>query len=140
MREKWHKKWNQECYNNNFSSSVFVIFLIFWPLENSMVDPFLNLIFTYFSIINNSGKVKEISSTSFYCIIPPSYLLKIRSWISQFSKPDNIWIYNIIKHLKFHMNYYCAFYFHATSGFMCLRNDKFRALIKYKISLRCALW
>ena len=22
------------------------------------------------------------------------------------------------------MNYYCTFYFHATGGFMCLRNDK----------------
>ena len=35
-------------------------------------DPlFLNLIFTYFLIMNNSGKFKEISSTSFYCIISP---------------------------------------------------------------------
>ena len=35
-------------------------------------DPlFLNLIFTYFLIMNNSGKFKEFSSTSFYCIIPP---------------------------------------------------------------------
>ena len=26
--------------------------------------------FTYFSIINNSGQLKETSSTSLYCIIP----------------------------------------------------------------------
>ena len=35
-----------------------------------MVTSFLNLIFTYVPIMNNSGKFKEISSTSFYCIIP----------------------------------------------------------------------
>ena len=29
-----------------------------------------------------------------------SYFLKVRSGISQFSKPDNIWTYNVIKHLK----------------------------------------
>ena len=29
-----------------------------------------------------------------------SYLLKVRSLIPQFSKPDNIWTYNTIKHLK----------------------------------------
>ena len=41
---------------------------------------FLDLIFGYFSITNNSGKFKEISSTSFYCIA--SYLLKfIRIYI-----------------------------------------------------------
>ena len=32
---------------------------------------FLNLIFTYFPLTSNSGKFKEISSTIFYCIIPP---------------------------------------------------------------------
>ena len=31
---------------------------------------FLKLIFRHFPIMNNSGKVKEISWTSFYCIIP----------------------------------------------------------------------
>ena len=33
-----------------------------------MVTPFLNLIFTYFPLMNDSGKFKEISWTRFYCI------------------------------------------------------------------------
>ena len=32
---------------------------------------FLNLIFTYFFDNEQLRKIKEISSTSFYCIIPP---------------------------------------------------------------------
>ena len=50
------------------------MFLIFWPLElrKKHGEPwFLNLIFTYFPIMNNWGKFVEISSVSFYCIIPP---------------------------------------------------------------------
>ena len=38
-----------------------------------MVTPlFLGLVFTYFPIMNNSGKFKEISYKSFHFIIPPS--------------------------------------------------------------------
>ena len=74
LREKLHKKWNQECKQKqshffNFCNIFDLLTsrtqkIAWWPL-------FLNLIFTYFSIMNNSGKFKEISSTSFYCIIPP---------------------------------------------------------------------
>ena len=38
--------------------------IAWWPLC-------LNLISMYFPIMNNPGKLKEISSTSFYCIIRP---------------------------------------------------------------------
>ena len=57
---------------NSFICSIFVILLIFTPpeLRKWYGDPlFLNLIFKYFPKINNSGKFKEVSSTSFYCII-----------------------------------------------------------------------
>ena len=39
-----------------------------------MTPLFLNLIFTYFPVMKNSGKLKEISSASFYCIINPEVL------------------------------------------------------------------
>ena len=53
---------------------MFVIFLIYWSLELKKqhgVPLYINLIFTYFPIMNNSGKFKEISWTSFCYIIPP---------------------------------------------------------------------
>ena len=62
---------------NGIVYSIFMIFLIFWPpeLRKYYGDPlFLRLVFTYFPIMNNSWKFKEISSTSFYCIIPPERL------------------------------------------------------------------
>ena len=43
-----------------------------------MVTQFLNLIFTYFPIMNDSGKSKEISSTSFVV----SYLLNIKNKVA----------------------------------------------------------
>ena len=123
--------------NISFYAKIFDL-LTSRKLHGSLL--FLNLIFTYFSMINNSGKVfpgnfRKFRQQDFVV----TYQLKIRYWMSQFSKPDDIGTYNIIKHLKFHTKYYRAFYFHATSRFMCLRNDKFRALTKYKLSIRCAL-
>ena len=59
---------------NSLFSLTFAIFWVFWPIElRKQHDDllFLNLIFTYFFIMNNSVKLKEISSTSFYYIIPP---------------------------------------------------------------------
>ena len=45
-----------------------------WPL-------FLKLIFTYFPIMTNSGKLEEISSTSCYCIIPPfEWVIRYNIW------------------------------------------------------------
>ena len=48
---------------NSLFCSILVIFLIFWPLEVGKWHGgtlSLNLIFTYFPIINTSGKFKEI--------------------------------------------------------------------------------
>ena len=33
LREKRHKKWKQECKKNSLFYSIFVTFLISWPLE-----------------------------------------------------------------------------------------------------------
>ena len=41
-----------------------------------MLTPIFNLDFYIFPIMNNSKKFKEISSTSFYCIIAPQYIFK----------------------------------------------------------------
>ena len=74
LPKKRHKKWNQELNKNSLFCSIYAISFIFWPLElrKKHGDPlFLNLIFTYFPLMNNSGNFKEISSTSFYCIVPP---------------------------------------------------------------------
>ena len=48
---------------NSLICSIFVIFLIFRPLELRKYGAplFLNLNFTYFPIMSNSGKFKEIS-------------------------------------------------------------------------------
>ena len=73
LREKCHKRWNQKYKQKQCLLFNFYI-LIFWPLELRKYDVeplFLKLIFTYFSVINNSGKFKEISWTRFYW----SYLL-----------------------------------------------------------------
>ena len=91
LREKRHKKWNQKCYKNSLSSSIFVIFFFFWPTENNIVVPcFWNWFFS------TQEKLEKFHQEVFTV----SYLLKIRSWISQFSKQDNIWTYDIIKQLK----------------------------------------
>ena len=74
LLEKRHKNETKNVKKNSLVCSIFVIFLIFWPLElrKQYGDPqFLNLIFKYFRIMKNSGKFKEISSTRSYCIIPP---------------------------------------------------------------------
>ena len=71
------KNETKKLNKNGIVCSIFVIFLIFWSLEfwkhyGDLL--FLSLVFTYFPIMNNSWKLKEISSTSFYCIIPPERL------------------------------------------------------------------
>ena len=75
LRKKCHKKWNHDCkQKQSLLLNLCNVFDILtsrtqkigrWPL-------FLNLIFTDIPLINNQGKFKEISSTSFIV----SYLLK----------------------------------------------------------------
>ena len=71
--EKRHKKWNQEYKRTQSLSFNFYIFdlltsrtqkITWWP-------PVFQPDYTYFSVMNNSGKFEKTSSTSFYCIIPP---------------------------------------------------------------------
>ena len=108
---------------NSLFYLIFVIFLIFWPLELKMYhgDPvFWNLIFTYFPTMNN---FKEISLTSFYCIIPPQvnyswvflflfyfvcwgffwrwWLLIAFSWISRFTRDSSANSLALYKYLPF---------------------------------------
>ena len=68
MREKRHKKWNQEYKQKQ--SLLFSLYYSFDLLTSRTEPLFLDLVFTYFPIMNNSGKFKEISSTNFCCIIP----------------------------------------------------------------------
>ena len=74
LREKRHKNWKQECKQKH---SLLFNFCNIFDLLTSRTQKiacdllFLTLVFTYFPIMNNSGKFKEILSTSFYCIIPP---------------------------------------------------------------------
>ena len=59
LREKRHTNETKNVNKKSLFCSFFVIFLIFWPLE--LKNPlFLNLIFTYFLLMNNSGRFKEI--------------------------------------------------------------------------------
>ena len=74
LREKVIKTWNQECKQKQSRMFGFcsVFYLLTYRTQKWHGDPqFLNLIFTYFPIRKNSEKYKEISSTSFYCIISP---------------------------------------------------------------------
>ena len=80
LRETRHKKWNRECKQKqyllfNFCNSFDL--LTSRTQKIAWWTPVFNLIFTYFSVMNNSGKIKEISSTGFYCII--------HLWISFFN-------------------------------------------------------
>ena len=60
------------CYFSPISAEIFANHFskINWNPEYSNLL-FLNMIFTCFQIMNNSGKFREISWTSFYCNIPP---------------------------------------------------------------------
>ena len=74
LRGKLQKTRNQGCKQRKVSLFNFcnIFNLIFQNAENSKNPLFINLKLTYFPIMNNSGKFKEISSTSFYYIIPPN--------------------------------------------------------------------
>ena len=69
--------WKNETKNANKNSlfcSIFVIYLIFWPLElrKQHGDPlYLDPIFTYVPLMNKPVKFEEIPWTSLYCILPP---------------------------------------------------------------------
>ena len=70
------KKRNQECKQKQSCMFNFcnVLDLLTSRTQKIASDPpphFLNLIFTYFPKMSKLEKLKEISSTSFYCIIPP---------------------------------------------------------------------
>ena len=44
--------------------------LTFRTQKIAWCPPVFKPAFSYFPIMNNTGKLKEISSTSFYCVIP----------------------------------------------------------------------
>ena len=85
------KKWNQECKKKQ---SLLFNFCNIFDLFSMMVS--FKPDFYIFFYNEQLRKTKETSSTTFNV----SHLLKVRSWISQFLKLDNIWTYYILKYLK----------------------------------------
>ena len=86
LGEKRHKKWNQECKRKHYLLFNFCNIFDLLTSRTQVTtlnitvtkyhgDPLLlDLMFRYFSITNSSGKIKEISSTSFYCIKPLKFI------------------------------------------------------------------
>ena len=123
-----------ETKNVNKSSlfySIFVIFFIFlvWCLL------FWNLIFTHFPITQQNLKKFH------WQLFNVSHFVKVRSWISQFLKPDNTWTCNVLNHLK-------IFNFRALLKFTWIIITSFDVTYLFtqswisctsKISLRCTL-
>ena len=100
LREKRCKKWKQECKQKqplffNFCNKFDLLTsrtqkIAWWPPCFSIW--FLH-IFLWWTTQENLKKFHQQ-------LFIVSHLLKVRSWISQLLKPDNIWICNILKHLK----------------------------------------
>ena len=124
---------NETKYVNKRSlfCSNFVIFLIFLVWWSPVFKPDFYIFWT------TQEKLKKFDRQLFNV----SHLLKVRSWISQFLKPDNIRTCNILEHLKI-FNFRTPpsftwiiialffFFFFFLIQLICLRNDKFFALTK----------
>ena len=115
---------------------IFLIFLVWW-------SPVFKTDFYIFSYNEQLRKIKIKLHRQPFNI---SHLLKVRSWISQLLKPDNIWTCNILKQLRiFNFRTPLNFTWIIIAPFIltqliCLHNVKFLALTKQKISLKCPLF